>query len=141
MPATEIVPTLEILRGWRIIADPTALDSVTWPVTAHVVRISPDDVYVIGSVEPAVPADPYAIITPELGFAGVGLSPAEVAAVAQEHIEWPLPSMRPALAQGQIAGVPAKLELHVDGSALLLVACAARHELQARIARTLAGCA
>ena len=41
---------------------------------------------------------------------------------------------RPALAQGQIAGVPAKLVLHADGSALLLVACAARHELEERLA-------
>lgn len=135
------MPACEMLTGWRIIADPAALDAAPWPTTAHVVRISPDDAFVIGSVQPSVPADVHAIITPELGFAGVGLSPAEVAALAAEHIEWPLPAHRPALAQGQIAGVPAKLELHSDGSALLLVACAARHELEDRIAGTLAGCA
>ena len=57
--------------------------------------------------------------------------PSTTADVALHHIEWQLPPMRrPCVAQGQIAGVPAKLVLHADGSALLLVACAARHELR-----------
>ena len=53
--------------------------------------------------------------------------------IALHHIEWQLPGARPALAQGQIAGVPAKLVLDTDGSALLLVACAARRELEERL--------
>jgi hypothetical protein len=116
-----------------VIADPGALDSAPWPNTSRVVRISPDDAFVIGAVEPAVPGDDHAIITPEHGFAGIGLSPSEIHELAAEHIEWPLPQRRPALAQGQIAGVPAKLMLYPDGSALLLVACAASHELHERI--------
>ena len=139
MPGSDQLPSLHQLCGWRIIADPAALDSAPWPPSAHVVRISPDDAFVIGPIEPTVPADPHAIVTPELGFAGVGLSSAEVRSIAEQHIEWPLPSRRPALAQGQIAGVPTKLELHVDGSALLLVACAAQHELQTRLDGTLGG--
>jgi hypothetical protein len=123
------------LRGWRIIADPAALDSAPWPSDAHVVRISPDDAFVIGATEPTVPADPHAIVTPEHGFSGAALSAERIEHLALHHIEWQLPDQaRPCLAQGQIAGVPAKLVLHADGSALLLVACAARHELEERIA-------
>ena len=122
------------LHGWRIIADPAALDSAPWPSDAHVVRISPDDAFVIGATEPTVPADPHAIVTPENGFAGAALSAERTAHIALHHIEWQIPVTRPALAQGQIAGVPSKLVLHADGSALLLVACAARHELEDRLA-------
>lgn len=124
----------EPLVGWRIIADPAALDQAPWPAGSRVVRISPDDVFVIGAPEPSVPADPHAIVTPEHGFAGASLTADEVEHTALHHIEWHLPQERPALAQGQIAGVPAKLVLHADGSALLLVACAARHELEDRLA-------
>jgi hypothetical protein len=56
-----------------------------------------------------------------------------LARLAERHIEWQLPTSRPALGQGQIAGVPAKLVLHADGSALLLVATAAHHELVDRV--------
>jgi hypothetical protein len=126
--------TFEQLRGWRVIADPAALDSAPWPADAQVVRISPDDVFVIGDREPIVPDDPHAIITPEHGFCGAALSHRRVDRIALRHIEWPLPAERPAFAQGQIAGVPAKLVLHAGGAALLLVACAARHELEERIA-------
>jgi hypothetical protein len=123
------------LTGWRIIADPTALDAAPWPTASEVVRISPDDAFVIGAEEPTVPADPHAIVTPEHGFAGAVLTGQQTADVALHHIEWRLPhETRPCVAQGQIAGVPAKLVLHADGSALLLVACAARHELEDRLA-------
>lgn len=129
----------EPLEGWRIIAEPTALDAATWPEGALVVRVSPDDVFLVapagpGATVPTVPGDGHAIITPEHGFAGTVLSAGEVEVVALHHIEWSLPAQRPALAQGRIAGVPAKLVLHADGSALLLVACAARAELEDRLA-------
>ena len=127
------------LEGWRIIADPAALDRAKWPRGSDVVRISPDDVFLIapngpGATVPTVSGDPHAIITPEHGFAGAILTPAEVELVALHHIEWELPRTRPALAQGRIAGVPAKLDIAKDGSALLLVACAARAELEDRLA-------
>jgi hypothetical protein len=121
------------LVGWRIIAEPGALDAAAWPEGSHAVRISPDDMFVIGARMPTVPADPHAIVTPEHGFAGASLTSDQTADLALHHIEWQLPDARPSLAQGQIAGVPAKLVLHADGSALLLVACAARHELEGRL--------
>ena len=131
MPACE-PPRFEGLVGWRIIADRSALDTAPWPAGSHVVRISPDDAFVIGAAEPVVPGDEHAIVTPELGFAGAAVSAEQVADIALHHIEWKLPA-GPCVAQGQIAGVPSKLVLHADGSALLLVACAARHELEDRL--------
>ena len=121
------------LVGWRIIALPRALDRVKWPKDSRVVRISPDDVFLIGATEPKVVGDPHAIVTPEHGFSGIKLSAEQVDAIAERHIEWQLPGTRPAMGQGQIAGVPAKLLLAADGSALLLVACAASHELLSRL--------
>jgi hypothetical protein len=130
--ASELV-RFTALVGWRIIADPAALDAASWPPDSRVVRISPDDVFVIGSGEPSIPGDPYAIVTPEHGFCGAALSVTQLADIGLHHIEWAVPGSGPALAQGQIAGVPAKLVLHTDGSALVLVACAAQHELEDRL--------
>ncbi len=124
------------LAGWRIIADAAALDAVKWPKGSRAVRISPDDVFVIGVAEPKVSGDSHAIVTPEHGFSGIELTAAQVALIAEQHIEWELPTKVPAMGQGQIAGVPAKLLLNSDGSALLLVACAASHELLGRLEAT-----
>ena len=107
--------TFTPLVGWRIIAAPAALDSAPWPAGSQVVRISPDDVFLIGAAEPSVPGDTHAIVTPEHGFSGADLSAMQVADIALHHIEWEVPK-GPALAQGQIAGVPAKLVLRADGS-------------------------
>lgn len=119
------------VTGWRVIAEPAALDAAAWPTGSQMVRISPDDAFVIGAALPAVSGDDFAIVTPESGFSIANV--VDIAALAERHIEWSLPADRPALAQGQIAGVPAKLVLHADGSAQLLVASAARHELQERL--------
>ncbi len=127
--------TLTPLAGWRIVAEPGAIDVAPWPDGAEVVRISADDAFVIGGAQPDL-ADPHAIVTPEHGFAGVVLDADALSRLAECHVEWQLPEGRPALAQGQIAGVPGKLVLREDGSALLLVACAAAHELAERVGLT-----
>jgi hypothetical protein len=123
------------LAGWRVIAEPVALDAMSVGSAAMVVRISPDDAFVVGGDQPHLASDEHAIVTPEHGFAGAELTAEQLAAIAVEHIEWQLPSHRPALAQGQVAGVPAKLVVHADGAATLLVGCAARHELEARLSQ------
>ncbi len=133
MPACDPI-SFATLPGWRIIAEPAALDAARWPEGSQPVRISPDDLFLIGDPEPEVPLDPHAIIAIERGFSAARLTAADVDRIALHFIEWQLPAHRPALAQGQIAGVPAKLVLHPDGSALLLVGCAARHELEDRLA-------
>ena len=131
MPAAEL--SAERLVGWRIIATPAALDAVKWPKGSRVVRISPNDVFLIGAAVPKVARDPHAIVTPEHGFSGIELTAEQVDSIAEHHIEWQLPVARPAMGQGQVAGVPAKLLLAPDGSALLLVACAASYELLDRL--------
>ena len=151
MHAAELSPqrlSPQRLVGWRIIATPAALDGAKWPKGSRAVRISPDDVFLIGAVEPKITGDAHAIVTPEHGFSGIELSAGQVASIAEQHIEWELPSDFPAswfvyprsatavLLQGQIAGVPAKLLVAADGSALLLVACAASHELHSRLEST-----
>ncbi len=121
------------LAGWRVIAEPDALDAATWPGATDVVRISADDAFAIGGAAPEVSTDPHAIVTPEHGFSGAVLSAEQVTHLAVAHIEWSLPGDRPAVAQGLVAGVPAKLVLRADRTALLLVAAAARQELADRI--------
>ena len=122
------MPALDRLRGLRVVADPAALHDATW--TGHdvtVLRFAPDDAFAIGATAVEV-HDEHAIVEDEIGFVGAWLDPADI----EPHIEWPLPADRPALAQGSIAGVPAKAWLPADGPALLLTAAAYAHELAGR---------
>jgi hypothetical protein len=125
------VPALDRLRGIRVVADPASLDRATWrgdDVT--VLRFAPDDAFAIGATSADLD-DEHAIIEEEAGFAGAWLDADEV----EPHTEWPLPTERPALAQGSIAGVPAKLWLPKKGNALLLTAAAYADELATRLGR------
>ena len=79
-------------------------------------------------------ADEHAIVEDDAGWSGAWLQPAALAEIAVQHIHWRLPDRRPALAQGLVAAVPAKLWLQVDGSALLIVATVSVDELQERLA-------
>ena len=65
----------------------------------------------------------------EVGFVGAWLD----LGVIEPHTEWPLPAEQPALAQGSIAGVPAKLWLPDDGDALLVTAASYADELTSRL--------
>jgi hypothetical protein len=126
---------LEPLRGLRVVADPVALDGASW-VGADVIvlRLAPDDALAIGATGVDL-ADAHAIVEPDAGFSGAWLP---LDAVAR-HIEWPLPSERPALAQGAVAGVPAKVFLPDGiagagaGDVLLLTATAYVDELIDRL--------
>ena len=126
---------LEPLSGLRVVADPVALDAASW-VGADVIvlRLAPDDALAIGATTVDL-ADPHAIVELEAGFSGAWLALDDVAG----HVEWPLPAERPALAQGAVAGVPAKVFLpdgagarHV-GDVLLLTATAYADELTERL--------
>ena len=126
---------LEPLHGLRVVADPVALEAARWAGTAvTVLRFAPDDALAIGATGVDL-ADPDAIVEPEAGFSGAWLALDHVAA----HIEWPLPAERPALAQGAIAGVPAKVFLPDGtgagrvGDVLLLTATAYADELTDRL--------
>ena len=120
---------LERLPGLRVIADPVALDGARWRGDAvTVLRFAPDDAFAIGADGVDID-DEHAIVESEVGFVGVWLP---VDAV-ERHVDWPLPGERPALAQGFVATVPAKVWLPDDGHVLLLTAAAYADELAGRL--------
>jgi hypothetical protein len=123
------VPALDRLRGVRVVGDPASLDRADWHGDdVAVLRFAPDDAFGLGA-RAVDTDDEHAIVEDEAGFVGAWLDPA----VVEPHTEWPLPTERPALAQGSIAGVPAKLWLPADGDALLLTAAAYARELETRL--------
>jgi hypothetical protein len=129
------VPALEPLRGLRVVADPPALDAARWTpeagVDVTVLRINPDDAFAIGATAVELD-DPYAIVEPEVGFVGGWGSARDL----ERHAEWFLPAARPALAQGSLAGVPAKVWLPDGGDddrAFLVCTAAASATLAERL--------
>jgi hypothetical protein len=123
------VHALEPTPGLRVVGDPVALDGAGWQGDAiTVLRFAPDDAFAIGADTVDID-DEHAIVEAEAGFVGAWLPIADVL----PHLEWSLPPERPALAQGSIAGVPAKLWLPNDGDALLLTAAAYGNELEGRL--------
>jgi hypothetical protein len=132
------VRELEPLQGVRVVASPEALDRAVWdPEDVTLVwRFAPDEAFGwrAGSPETSFSVDdPYAIIELENGFCGAYLMPAEVVEL-RSHCEFEWPDERPALVQGNVAGVPVKVWLadfaHGD---CLLVAAAYADELAARL--------
>jgi hypothetical protein len=120
---------LEPLPGLRVIADPAALDTARWQADdVTVLRFAPDDAFGLGARSVEID-DVDAIIESEAGYVGAWLPLEDVL----PHIEWSLPAGRPALAQGSIANVPAKLFLPGDGDALLVTAAAYANELAGRL--------
>jgi hypothetical protein len=122
------------LTGVRITANAGAIDAASWPQGAIVVRIAPDDAFVIdATVDHAAPllaADPHAIIEDESLFCGAWLGGEQMQRVV-DMLEWPLPSARPALAQGMAAGLSIKLWL--DGErTLLIMSKSVLHEVSER---------
>ncbi len=122
---------LDALPGLRVVTTVEALDRAPWTEGTIVLRFAPDDAFALDSAEIDV-ADEDAIVAPESGFVGTWLTPDELQDRVVPHIVWPLPDARPALVQGLIAGVPAKLWLD-DDRALLLCAAAYAHELAERL--------
>ena len=126
------MPALEPLMGLRVVAAPGALDAAAWRGDGVLVlRSAPDEAFAIGASGADV-ADPDAIVEPETGFSGAWIEPSAVL----PHIEWSLPAKRPALAQGSISGVPAKLWLADDGRALLVVQTAYAADIADRLGWT-----
>jgi hypothetical protein len=131
------VPALEPLQGLRVVASPEALDGARWEGTNVVVlRFAPDDAFGVGARGVEVD-DEHAIVEPEAGFVGARLDADALAGEVVPHIEWALPDDRPVLAQGTIAGVPAKLWLTSDATgedqALLVTLAAYADELSGRL--------
>lgn len=121
----------EPLTAIRVVADPRALDGLAVPDATPNLRLAPDDLLIIGATRPEID-DEDAIVEDETGLVGWWLTADELTDYVLPHVEWPLPATRPALAQGLVAGVPAKVWVTED-RALLLCAAAYAHELAERL--------
>lgn len=119
----------EPLPGIRVVAAPAALDALAWPDGVTPLRFAADDLFALGATTAALLG---ALVEEERGFVGWWLTVEELHDHLLEHVDWPLPAERPALAQGLIAGVPSKLWLTHD-RVLLLTAAAYAHELVERL--------
>jgi len=129
VPAPDDRPAFKPLTGLRVVAEPAALDAAYWGEDITVLRLAPDDAFAIDATGVDV-GDEHAILEAEAGFSGAWVSLDTV----RRHVEWALPSERPALAQGFVATVPAKVWLPDDGDgALLITATAYADELGGRL--------
>ena len=124
------MPALEPVSGLRVVAGATALDAARWSGDdVDVLRIAPDEAFAIGATAVEVD-DPDAIVEVEAGFAVALLAPVERAALAA-HTDWPIPDVAGMLAQGKIAGVPAKVL--VGDPTLLVTQVGYADELRGRL--------
>jgi hypothetical protein len=126
-----LVPEVEILRGRRIVATPAAIDRAGWPRGAVVLRIAPDDALVVGDGAIDV-SDDYSIIEPDTGWCALRLTEERALAILTHHAAWEPPRDRPALAQGMLAGLAAKVYLDGDRS-MIIVATPFAAELEERL--------
>ena len=120
----------EPLHALRVVAAPEVLDDLAWADDVAALRLAADDLLAIGAASVEVGGEH--LIVDEAGFSGWWLTADEVRDHVLPHVDWPLPTARPALAQGLVAGVPAKLWL-TEERALLLCAAAYAHELEERL--------
>ena len=123
------MPAPEVLHGQRILADPAVLDAIAaaLPAGRTLLRFAPDEAFLIdGGVRLD---DPDAIVEDEVGFVALTVDRDVIA----RHTEWSLPAEIGALAQGSIAGVPAKLAWLPDGRAWVVTYAAYAAELLDRL--------
>jgi hypothetical protein len=126
------VPALEPVSAWRVVATSAALDAARWQgATVDVLRIAPDEALGIGATGVEVD-DPDAIVQPEAGVSTARLTASELLEVSG-HIEWAVPDAARGrtIAQGKIAGTPAKLVL--GEPTLLVVQTCYVHDLRTRL--------
>ena len=126
------MPALEPVASLRVVATPAALDGARWTGDdVDVIRIAPDEALGLGATAVDVD-DPDAIVEPEAGFSSASISAGELRDVAA-HIEWEVPgtAQGASIAQGKIAGVPAKLILG-DSPRLVVQTCYV-HDLRTRL--------
>lgn len=125
------MPALEPVEAWRVVASPAALDEAIWQGDdVDVLRIAPDEAIGLGATGVTVDGDAEAIVEPEPGFSVAILGDPEVATI-QAHTEWPIRGGAGTVAQGKVAGVPAKLL--IGKPPVLVVQTAYADELERRL--------
>jgi len=120
----------EPLTGVRVVAEPAAIDALVIAAGSTLVRIAPDDAFVIGAAELSV-SDPHAIVERETTFAGVWVDRSLVSDWLARTAEWHLPH-EDGLSQGMAAALPIKV-LTTGGRALVMVPVSFAHELADRL--------
>ncbi|HET7030793.1 MAG TPA: hypothetical protein VFI34_09805 [Candidatus Limnocylindrales bacterium] len=121
---------LEPVDAWRVVASPAAIESARWSGDdVDVLRIAPDEALGLGATGVELSGEPDAIVEPEAGYSVAILDQLEELTV-REHIEWDLDAAE-GLAQGKVAGVPAKLR--IGDPTLLIVQTAYADELRGRL--------
>ena len=119
------MPALEPLHGLRVVADPAALDAARLDAAGDpadpliVLRFAPDEAFAIGAIGVTLD-DPDAIVEDERGYVGAWCPFDAI----RPQTEWSPPTDRPAVAQGSVAGVPAKVWLPDDGEVLVVATAA-----------------
>lgn len=133
-------PRLRPLEATRVAAAPAALDALDaqppWPESVLAFRTADDELLVAAPPDFEVAGDPYAIVERETGFSWVWLDAAAAERFLDRECEWERPSVRPALAQGAVAGIPVKLRLE-SGRTLILVPAPFAAAFQRRLDRAL----
>ncbi len=107
------MPGCSPLPGVRVVATPAALSllEATYP---NALRFAPDDLFIAGLRPDEVAVDDeHAIIEAEAGFSAMCFTPSQFTTGVAPHIEWPVPTERPAFTQGMVAAVPCKLHFTV----------------------------
>ena len=134
-------PRLSPIEATRVVAAPAALDGLTadapWPGDALALRIAADELLVTAPPTFEVAGDPHAIVERETGFSCVWLDAAGTAALLDRECDWERPDTRPALAQGEIAGIPVKLWFE-PGRTLILTPSPFAAAFQRRLTAALA---
>lgn len=110
---------LERLEIVRVVSTPQALGDAEFPAELLVMPVAGDEVWVVGTAAFVVP-DPHAIVVTDTGWCGEWLDNTSAAALLSRHCAWARPTQRPSIAQGMIAGLPAKLWL-TDHRTLVIV--------------------
>lgn len=138
MTPTEVARVAEPLTplaGLRIAATPAALDRARWPGDALVLRLAPDEALVLtaaSSLDAGALDDAHAIVVRDRGWHGLWLPAADALELLERHADWAPPAERPAVTQGLVAGIPAKVWLGVE-RALIAVAAPVAGTFAARV--------
>ncbi|MGQ0849127.1 MAG: hypothetical protein ACT4OP_08435 [Actinomycetota bacterium] len=125
------MPEVDIISARRVVARPADLDAATWPEGSLVLRFAPDDVLLIGEGEVTL-ADPHTVVEGESGYSGVWMEEAAALVHLATKAAWLPDSVRPVLASGMVAGLPARVYLD-GGRALVMVPTPFAAELADRL--------
>ncbi len=125
------MPEPEFLQGRRVVSVPAALDTAVWPADSIVLRVAPDEAFVVGDGDLVVD-DPHALIEDDASLAAITLPLAEAGDLLVRLCDWEWPIAGEFLSQGLVAGVPVRVWTRSD-RVLLIVPSSYLHEVEERL--------